>query len=193
MIFSKIYTNISGRTDDRVELKGVGLIIIERSKRARRIRISVHPVKGVRVTVPYGVSFRIGKAFAESKISWIKKHLERSQKIIPVSISGITDAKSAKEKLICRLNELSIKYDLLYNRVFIRNQKTRWASCSARNNISLNMKLALLPDDLLDYVLLHELMHTQIKNHSIKFWKTLDDMVRDAKKIDRRLKDYQLL
>lgn len=181
---------MAGRT---VELKGVGLILIERSKRARRISIYVRPFKGVRIAVPYGVSYDTAKGFAESRVSWIKKHLKRSQKLIPVSVSGISDEKRAKTKLICRLNELSMKRGLIYNRVFIRHQKTRWASCSARNNISLNMKLALLPDELLNYVLLHELVHTQLKNHSKKFWKTLDELVRDAKKMDRRLNAYQLL
>ena len=181
---------MAGRT---VELKGVGLILIERSKRSRRISISVRPFKGVRIAVPYGVSFDTAKAFAENRVSWIKKHLKRSQKITPVCISDIADKNRAREKLIKRLDELSTKYELPYNRIFIRNQKTRWASCFGKNNISLNIKLALLPDDLLDYVLLHELVHTQIKNHSKKFWKTLDGLVIDAEKMDRRLNDYQLL
>jgi predicted metal-dependent hydrolase len=50
-----------------------------------------------------------------------------------------------------------------------------------------------LPDEFLDYVLLHELVHTQIKSHSPKFWKTLNGLVGNAKKMDRGLNDYQLL
>jgi predicted metal-dependent hydrolase len=181
---------MTGRT---VELKGAGSIVIERSKRARRISISVHPLKGVRVAVPYSVSFDMAQAFAESRMSWIKKHLQKVQKTIPIHISGIVDKNKAVEKLINRLNELSTKHGLPYNRVFVRNQKTRWGSCSANNNISLNIKLSLLPNEFLDYVLLHELVHTQIKNHSPKFWKTLNGLVGDAKKMDRGLNDYQLL
>ena len=148
---------MAGRT---VELTGVGSIVIERSKRARRICISVRPLKGVRVAVPYGVSFDTAQAFAESRTSWIKKHLQRSQQAIPIHISGIADKNKAVEKLINRLNELAAKHGLPYNRVFIRNQKTRWGSCSVKNNISLNIKLSLLPEKFLDYVLLHELVHT---------------------------------
>ncbi len=181
---------MAGRT---VELKGVGSIVIERSKRAKRICISVHPLKGVRVAVPYGVSFDTAQAFAETKMSWIKKHLQKVQKTIPIHISGIADKNKAVEKLINRLNELSTKHGLPYNRAFIRNQKTRWGSCSAKNNISLNIKLSLLPNEFLDYVLSHELVHTQIKNHSPKFWKTLNGLVGDAKKMDQGLNDYQLL
>ena len=181
---------MAGRT---VGLKGVGSIVIERSKRARRICISVHPLKGVRVAVPYGVSFDTAQAFVESRVSWIKKHLQKVQKATPIHISDIPDKNKAAVKIINRLNELATKHQLHYNRVFIRNQKTRWGSCSAKNNISLNIKLSLLPDEYLDYVLLHELVHTQIKNHSPKFWEALNELVEDAKKMDRGLNNYQLL
>jgi hypothetical protein len=139
------------------------------------------------------VSFDTAQAFAESRMSWIKKHLQRSQKATPIHISDIPDKNKAAVKIINRLNALSTKHQLHYNRVFIRNQKTRWGSCSAKNNISLNIKLSLLPDEFLDYVLLHELVHTQIKNHSKKFWESLNVLVGDAKKMDRGLNDYQLL
>ena len=77
-----------------------------------------------------------------------------------------------------------------YNNITIHNQRTRWGSCSPNNNISLNMKLVRLPDDLIDYVILHELVHTRIKNHSKKFWDELNVYICDAKKLERRLKEY---
>ncbi|MFC2065463.1 M48 family metallopeptidase [Chloroflexota bacterium] len=62
---------------------------------------------------------------------------------------------------------MAVQHSFTYNRVTIRNQKTRWGSCSHKNNISLNMKLVLLPEDLVGYVILYELVHTKI--HSIQF------------------------
>ena len=62
-----------------------------------------------------------------------------------------------REILIKRLDKLAEKHGLKYNRVFVRNQKTRWGSCSSKNNISLNAKLVKLPEKLMDYIILHEL------------------------------------
>ena len=79
-----------------------------------------------------------------------------------------------------------------YNKATVRNQKTRWGSCSAKNNISLNMQLMNLPKELIDYVILHELVHTKVKNHSKTFWATLDQYNHNAKQKNRALKDYTL-
>ena len=177
----------------KVEIMSVGSILIERSKRAKQIILSVHPLKGVRVAVPYGVSFDKAQDFAETKISWIKKQLHKVQKATPINVSDVIDKNKARMKIINRLNALSTKHGLPYNRMFIRNQKTRWGSCSAKNNISLNIKISLLPEEYFDYVILHELVHTQIRNHSPKFWQALNRLVGDARKMDRGLNNYQLL
>jgi predicted metal-dependent hydrolase len=102
------------------------------------------------------------------------------------------DCQKARRRLVSRLDELSQVHGYTYNRVFIRNQKTRWGSCSAKNNISLNLQLARLPVELMDYVILHELVHTRIKNHSQAFWDQLNGLVGEAKQLDRRLNEYPL-
>ena len=79
-----------------------------------------------------------------------------------------------------------------YKKVFIRNQKTRWGSCSVENNIYLNVKLLMLPEELTDYVILHELVHTRIKNHSKDFWRELSKYVRDTRGMEHQLKEYGL-
>ena len=84
-------------------------------------------------------------------------------------------------------------YIFEYNRVFIKEQKTRWGSCSGQNNINLNVNLVRLPQELIDYTLLHELVHTRIKNHSPRFWSQLDDLLGDAKRLDKKLSKYQVL
>ena len=102
------------------------------------------------------------------------------------------DREEAKKRLIKQVAELAKEHGFSYNHVFIRNQRTRWGSCSAKNNINLNIKLASLPHDLADYVILHELVHTRIKNHSKTFWEALGRLMKDAKAADRRLKAYRL-
>jgi len=89
----------------------------------------------------------------------------------------------ATKQLVNRLNELS---------EFVRNQKTRWGSCSSKNNISLNMMLVRLPDKMIDYVLLHELVHTRIKNHTHAFWAELNKFVGDAKEMSRKMNEYKV-
>ncbi len=100
--------------------------------------------------------------------------------------------KEAKKYLPARLGELSRKHDLPYSRAFIKNNKTRWGSCSHRNNINLSLHLMRLPDHLVDYVLLHELVHTVHRNHSKRFWKDLEKLFPNARTTDRELKEYRI-
>ena len=94
----------------------------------------------------------------------------------------------ARKRLLARLYLLGEQYGFTYNKVPIRNQKTRWASCSHKNNISSNVKLILLPKELIDYVMLHELVHTRIHNHSKIFWAELDRYVGNSKIIAKQLR-----
>jgi hypothetical protein len=100
--------------------------------------------------------------------------------------------EEAKEFLPKRLNDLSDKFNLPYNEVFIKNIKSRWGSCSGKNNINLSIHLMRLPDQLIDYVLLHELAHTKIKNHSKKYWEYLSELTWNAKKLDKELNHFRI-
>jgi len=182
-------------TSRLLELEGVGPVLFERSKKARHLSITVKPVEGVRVAVPMRLAWKRAVEMARTKTLWIKKHQERiSQAALrhesfARAFSGI-DRSRAKRILTRRLNDLSLQSGFSYNRVFIRNQRTLWGSCSVQNNINLNIKLTRLPDELLDYVILHELVHTRIKNHSKAFWAELDRFVDNARNMHARLNEY---
>ncbi len=176
-----------------VEINGIGPVLFERSKRARHVSISVKSFKGVRVVVPDRVSFNKAKAFVRTKIDWIKMQLEKMKQYereynFTSGVNDNIDKTRAKSMLTGRLKYLAGKHGYTYNRVFIRNQRTRWGSCSHKNNVSLNMKLVLLPEELMDYVILHELVHTHRKDHSKVFWTEMDKLVGDGKKISSRLR-----
>ena len=178
-----------------IEIPPLGPVLFEKSKRARRLNISLRPFKGVRVTVPLRVSFRRAHEFMVENLEWADKHLVkvRQFELDHQEVNrraGEVDWGHAREFLIQRLAELADKYEFTYNRVFIRNQKTRWGSCSADNNINLNIALVTLPGELLDYVILHELAHTRIKNHSRPYWQLLDKLLGNAKEYDRQLRKY---
>ena len=180
-----------------VELSSVGTILLERSHRARRISVSIRPFKGVRVAVPWGVSFAKAQMFAQSKAGWINKHLAKMEQLElkagALSHTSPIDRSVARKVLVDRLNLLAKQYGFTYNRVFIRNQKTRWGSCSTKNNINLNVNLVRLPEELIDYTILHELVHTRVKNHSRRFWDQMDMLLGDAKIIDKKLSAYEFL
>ncbi len=100
--------------------------------------------------------------------------------------------KEACEYLPERLGFLARKYGFFYRKVSIRENRTRWGSCSGKDHISLNLHLMRLPDYLIDYVLLHELVHTVHRNHGTLFWAELDRLTGDARKLDRELKKYPI-
>jgi predicted metal-dependent hydrolase len=180
----------------KVQIKGVGDILLERSNRAKHMSLSIRPFKGARVAVPRGVSFASAEKFAHSKTNWIKKHLDKMRFIEKqaevLNESKLIDKVEAKKHLVERLDELCKRNGFKYNRFFLKNQKTRWGSCSDKNNINLNVNLVSLPDELIDYVILHELVHTRIKDHSHRFWEELSKFVEDPKSLDKKLRDYTL-
>ncbi|UCE53198.1 MAG: DUF45 domain-containing protein [Desulfobacterales bacterium] len=180
-----------------IEITGVGEILLERSRRAKHINLSVRPFKGVRVAVPYGVSFARAEEVAQSKAGWLKRHMDRmvlvEKKATELKKNNCINRREARKSIIKRLNELSEKHGFNYNKVFVKNQKTRWGSCSEKNNINLNVNLLLLPDELIDYTILHELVHTRIKDHSKRFWDELNKYVSCAKELDHKLKNHKFL
>ena len=175
--------------DYLVEHPRIGMIRYQRS-RGKRISITVKP-GFVRVSVPQREPLMKAQEFVESKMDWIKRRTSKMRIDIEIAktLPGI-DREDARKVLNRRLGELAAEHNFKYERVSIRCQKTRWGSCSSRNNINLNMNLLHLPSELIDYVLLHELTHTRVRKHGHEFWDELETVCSDAKKKRRRLKGY---
>ena len=129
-----------------------------------------------------------------SKINWIEKQLIKISSSIDnrIKLEPI-DKDKARPKLERRIKELAKKHQFTFNKLSIKNQKTRWGSCSIKNNINLNARLLHLPTELIDYVILHELVHTKVKNNSKEFWSTLDTLVGDSKFYDKQLRNYKII
>lgn len=94
----------------------------------------------------------------------------------------------AKNYLPERLAYLAKKYGFTYEKVALKNQKTRFGSCSWANNINLNINLMNYDFDVIDYVLIHELCHTKIKNHSCNFWREVSLYCPEYKTLRQKLK-----
>jgi len=179
------------------EIKDLGPVTFAQSKRCKRISISVRAFRGIRVARPMRVSLKKAKVFLHKNIDWVRTNLqyikkleaEHKQTIRPGAV--VFEEKKAKQYIIDRTSQLAQQHGFDYGKVSIRRQKTRWGSCSENNNISLNISLALLKKELCDYVILHELVHTRIKNHSKQFWALLDKYCPGrARQLDKELKKH---
>jgi predicted metal-dependent hydrolase len=180
-----------------VTIDPVGPVLLERSRRAKRISLTVRPFKGVRVAVPVGVSFQQAREVAQSNAAWIARQLQQARRLEKESVRfnrhGVINRAVARRIIAQRLETLAQRHGFSYQRLFVRSQKTRWGSCSMQNNINLNVHLICLPSELMDYVILHELVHTRIKDHSIQFWNCLAQCIEDPKALDRELTRYEVL
>lgn len=177
------------------DIPPIGPVLFTTSARARRLSITIKPDMTVKVTIPKGRSLKLAEEFLKLKIPWVTKHLDRlrrpQRERTKIELTPVNRIR-AKIDLTARINHLAQRHGFSFNRLFIRNQKTRWGSCSSRNNISLNMNLVSLPGELRDYVILHELVHTKHKNHGNKFWVALDKLVGDSKEFRRQMRKYKL-
>mgnify|MGYP000272654426 CR=1 FL=1 len=91
-----------------------------------------------------------------------------------------------------RLDYWSQKTGLKYNELKFRKMKRQWGNCSFKNVITINAKASILNPDQLDYLLVHELCHTKVKNHSKQFWKEVEKHLPNYKELDKSLKGYRL-
>lgn len=170
--------------------------ILKRSKRAKRLRLSVHRDASVVMTLPMRASRIAGERFMIEKAAWLLgKILDTKAKrdSSPAELAGADyarDKKKAAAFIKERVSHFARLYDYRYERIFIRNQKTRWGSCSAKRNLNFNFKLFALPQPLADYVIVHELCHLEEMNHSAAFWKLVAKIFPDYRELRKELKAF---
>ena len=162
----------------------IGEVTFRKSARGRRVAIRVHPVRGVTVSVPTFVPYAAAMAFFKMKRQWVLDAVRRQKdrlKDTPVASSSEIEElrRQAKSELPPRLAELAARYGFLYNKVAIKHNATNWGSCSARNNINLNLNIVRLPKALQDYILLHELCHLRHHDHGHGFHLLLEHVLTD--------------
>ncbi|HHT64186.1 MAG: M48 family metallopeptidase [Bacillota bacterium] len=97
---------------------------------------------------------------------------------------------AAKSFLSERTNFWAQKMGVSYQTIYIRNQKTRWGSCSIKNNLSFNMRIIMAPLEVVDYIIIHELAHLKEMNHSKRFWRVVEEFCPDYKKCLAWLKKF---
>ncbi len=118
-----------------------------------------------------------------------KVEYSRIEKIVQAFLTDVYRME-AKRYLSPRVKYYAEKFGFRYGRLTFRDNVSNWGSCSYENNISLNIKLMKLPDEIIDYVILHELCHTVEKNHSDGFWKLVGKVCPEYVRLRGRLKKY---
>ena len=140
------------------------------------------------------------KRFVNQKQEWVLGCLERTKEYReqkPLS-ADLSESKrnvyirKAKETITKRVSYFARLMGVSYRNITIREQKTRWGSCSSEKNLNFNWKLVLLAPELLDYVVVHELAHRREMNHSKNFWKIVEAELSDYRERRRRLKECRI-
>jgi hypothetical protein len=163
------------------------------------------PDGGLRLTVPRGASVVGGVTFARSQGAWIER--ERTRRAVRDSARDagglvwfrgeqVRDVSEAHMRSVAlaelpgRCAELAGRHALTVGRVSIRNQRSRWGSCSPRGAIALNWRLVQMPAFVSDYVILHELMHLRQPNHSRQFWREVASVCNEWREAEKWLRKH---
>lgn len=166
--------------------------------RARRKTLSIRITQegNLEIRAPLGMPKGEIEAFLKEKAQWIETH---RAKVLAEYAQGqeaplgeeeiLTLAEQMRQRLPEKLNRHAASMGVTFGRVTIRCQQTRWGSCSSRGNLNFNCLLMLAPEEVLDYVVVHELAHRKQMNHSALFWREVERECPDYKKSLRWLKD----
>lgn len=172
-------------------------IRIIRSSR-RTLSLQVKHDGQVIVRAPQNASLKDIESFVRKNAAWLQKHLALVEKemearasspVQPLTMDEIRSlAEQAMQVIPARTAHFAPLVGVDYGRITIRNQKTRWGSCSAKGNLNFNCLLMLAPPQVLDYVIVHELCHRKEMNHSPRFWAEVARVIPDYKQYEKWLK-----
>lgn len=171
---------------------------IIKSKRAKRLRFAVYGNGKFIVTSPGGVSQKVIEKYILLKSRWILEKIKFYKKLKTQNRENenTEDYLASKDKayrlIQKRVIYFSKKYNFKYSKINIRNQKTRWGSCTKRKNLNFNYKVAFLKPQIRDYIIVHELCHLKQFNHSNKFWNLVSNILPNFYKLSYKLKNNGL-
>jgi predicted metal-dependent hydrolase len=170
----------------------LGEVTFRKNTNAKRYIIRLQGDK-IKVTIPLHGNYTEAKKFLlKNKQILIDKIQQQSTDSSPV-IDDVFLRRQAHVILPAKLSKLAEKHSFSYQAVKIRKSRTRWGSCSSHKVINLSLYLLLLPNHLIEYVLLHELCHTIQMNHSSAFWDLLNQCTQHkAKELQRELCKYRI-
>ncbi len=169
---------------------------IRSSRRTRHLRLAIYLDGRLSVSRPTSVSLKFVQDFLLAKANWIIAKLSYYKSWPPALISGrvlsnkdyLKRKEAARSLINSRLIHFNQFYNFSYSSFSVRNQRTRWGSCSRRGRLNFNYRLLDLPPEVADYVIVHELCHLKEFNHSIRFWKLVSESLPDYQNYRARLR-----
>ena len=170
----------------------LGEIVFRKNRKAKRYIIRLQNGK-VKVTVPFYGSFaKANEFFLENRKNLLQK-IQMKNVLPPPEIDETALRRKAQLVLPPQLAQLAKLHGFTFSGVKIRKSRGRWGSCSTKGIINLSFYLLLLPEHLIEYVLLHELCHTVQMNHSPAFWAALNQCTQNkARELRREIRKYKL-
>jgi hypothetical protein len=170
---------------------------LKRSRRAKNMRLTVYQTSKVRLTLPYFFDIARGEDFLKKHSAWIEKKLKKINKIAASGLvlpkPGRRDYLKHKAQALKLARQQSSSFNEYYKfrigRISIKNQRTRWGSCSKIGNLNFNYRIIFLPPELADYIIVHELCHLQELNHSARFWGLVSQTIPDWRKKRKKLRN----
>lgn len=183
----------------RIKIKNIKIEYkIRKSKRARRLRIAVYCDTSIVVTMPSDFSENKVKRFISDKANWIIsklfffKRLENSPMADNSKKNYLKLKNTAFEFANKRVEHYNNIYNFRFNKINIKNLRTKWGSCSIKRNLNFNYKIVLMPEKIANYIIVHELCHLKEFNHSVKFWNLVAKLMPDYLEIKEELKNKGL-
>ncbi len=170
--------------------------LIKKRRRSKVMRLRVESDGSVVLTVPWRVSLRKAEQFLFEKKEWILAAYRRVIAQPPHLLRQggkeeyVAKKKAARERIVTRVEYFCALYGTTYHTLSIRNQKSRFGSCSAKKHLSFNYRLLFLPETLFDYVVAHEVCHLRELNHSRKFWALVAMTIPDYQTRKRELQAF---
>lgn len=171
---------------------------LKKSKRAKRMRLAVYCDGSVVVTSPFGIERTIIEKFIADKKQWVLNKILFFKSVDSKAIRTFShkDYLDNKNKALALVNEQVRFYNKMYgfsfNKIFIKNQKTRWGSCSKSKNLNINYKIIFLPKKHQDYIFVHEICHLKEFNHSKNFWALVEKTLPNYLEIKKELRNHEL-
>lgn len=172
--------------------------ILRKTWRAKRMRLAVYCGGSVVVTAPQWMGQGVIERLILSKSQWLVDSIEHFKQFPPEPTATQRKAELLKHKDAAlaiareRIAHFNQHYGFVFNQIAIKDQKTRWGSCSKKGNLNFNYKIALLPPELCDYLVVHELCHLGEFNHSKTFWDLVCMTIPDYATLRKELKNIKL-
>ncbi len=168
---------------------------VRKHRTAKRLKLAIYCDGNCVVTLPWRMGFLSADEFIKKNAEWVLEKMKAMKKIGKSSLFARHDhveylklKEHAREMVAKRLEKFNAVYGFNYKGVAIRNQKTRWGSCSSKGNLNFNYKILLLPQRHADYIIVHELCHLKEFNHSKRFWNLVAQTIPEYAKIVEQLR-----